>query len=76
MINYGIMQNQQISLTEVLDDLSIYNLDLYREMGDKAHKHGDEIEAISWYSKGLSMAREIRDTSSIELFTNLIVTSL
>jgi hypothetical protein len=76
MLNFGIIQNPQANFTEVLGDLPVYDLDLYEEMGDNAHKVGNENEAISWYSKGLAMARELRSPEKIKLFTNLIITSL
>ena len=77
MVNYGIYQNNKPSLTEVLGELlPVYNLELYEEMGIKAMNEENELEATNWFTKGLSMARELHNTEKIDLFRGLILSCL
>ena len=77
MFNSCIYQNQRPSLTEVLGELlPVYNLDLYEELGNNALKCENNCEAINWFTKGFSMARELRNKEKIELFKVLILKSL
>ena len=76
MLNYGILQNDQISIHEIEGEMPIFDLSLYEEFGDEALKVGNEDEAINWYTRGLAQARELQRQDKIELFTNLILVSL
>jgi hypothetical protein len=50
------------------------DLNTYIEMGDIAIKSGDETECLRWYSKGLALARELKNTQKEREFSNLIIT--
>ena len=76
MLEYGILQSQQVKLSEIMGDLPIYDLNLYEELGNIAHKAGDKKEAMKWYLKGLSMARVLNHSDKIELFSDLILNNI
>lgn len=76
MLKYDILQNQQVKLSEIMGDLPIYDLNLYEELGNIADKTGDKKEAMKWYLKGLSMARELKHTDRVKLFSNLILNNI
>ena len=63
MLNYGIIQNQGAPHYESQSELSLYELRLFEEMGNEAHKMGQETEAIAWYTAGLALARELQSKS-------------
>ena len=50
------------------------DLNVYMEMGNEAIKYGDERECLKWYSKGLAMARQLKNQEKERLFSNLIIT--
>ncbi len=50
------------------------DLNVYMEMGNEAIKYGDESECLKWYSKGLAMARQLKNPEKEHLFSNLIIT--
>ncbi len=76
MLNYGIQQNDSISLSEVEGELTIYDLSICEERGDLAYRQGNEPEAIEWYAKGLTLAKKSRSKDKINLFSSLIFVSL
>lgn len=76
ILNYSIDQNQIFPIKEMIDELPIYNLELYEEMGDNEYESGNESEALRWYTKGLNMARQLKNENKIKRFTNLILASL
>jgi len=76
ILNYGIMQNQQIPLSDILGEIPMYDVDLYEEMGNIDFENGNEDQALIWYTKGLSIARQLRNEMKIEEFTNLILSCL
>lgn len=77
MIYFSNFQNDRPSLTEVLGELlPVYNLDLYEAIGNEAQNSGKASIATEWYTRGLSMARELRDHEKIKLFKELIIGSI
>ncbi|MCJ8290863.1 MAG: hypothetical protein HRT58_14005 [Crocinitomicaceae bacterium] len=52
------------------------DLNVYIEMGNSAIKGGDEMECLKWYSKGLSMARELKNHEKEQQFSSLIITMM
>ena len=65
------------SLTEVLGELlPIYDLELYKELGDQAFFSDNLSEALNWYTKGRAMALELRDEQRKELFKDNILKCL
>ncbi len=70
-------QNLKPSLTEVLGELlPVYDLGLYEELGRKALNEGRTLTAIEWFTKGLSMARELRNPQQIDKFKWFLINSL
>jgi hypothetical protein len=76
MLNFGISQNNQISLQEVEGEEYVFDLSLYQEFGDQAYKYGREEEALSWYTKGLAAARDLGQKDKIDMFSHLILSCL
>ena len=74
MINYGIIQNPEVS--DIIEDLPIMDLDLYEDMGNDALKNGASDEGLLWYTKGLYMAKYLKRHDKTRLFENLILTYL
>ena len=76
MLNYGITQNDQVSLYEMDGEEFVIDLSLYEELGNEAHKSGDEQAALKWYNRGLKLACELNQQEKVRLFSNLIFVSL
>jgi hypothetical protein len=76
MLNYGIRQNDQVSLSDIDGEEFTIDLSLYEELGNEAYKVGDEIQALKWYNRGLKLANEMGQQEKIRLFSNLIFVSL
>lgn len=76
MINYGITQNVDVNLQDVLADLPIFDFEQYRAMGMEALKQGEETEGVSWFSKGLRVAKQLNNQPEVDRFTKLILTFL
>lgn len=74
MLNYGILQNEHISLPEVEGEAFFIDLAFCEEMGEEASKKGNETEALQWFTRGLEMAHQLKKDDKIEYFSNLIFT--
>ena len=64
------------TVNQIMNTLSVNDLNLYEEMGNAAIKSGDVEESMSWYMKGLSKARELKNTEKASAFSNLLITLL
>ncbi len=76
MLNYGIIQNEDVTLRDVTGDAPLFDFEKYKVMGLEALKQGDENEGLSWFSKGLMMAKQSNNQPEVDQFTKLILTFL
>lgn len=66
------METTQIILPETrLNDPKVYI-----DLGNEAGKTGNMEASVKWYMKGLTLAKEIRDTQSSNKLSALIALSL
>ena len=56
------------------ENFDVTDLNVYVEMGNNAIKSGDATECLRWYSKGLAIARELKNAQKEREFSNLIIT--
>lgn len=61
---------------EIIDKLPVNDLDLYIELGHEAIKGGDVESCLSWYQKGLTKARELKNDTKVTEISSLIFTLL
>lgn len=64
------------TVSEYLKDLPVNDLILYIELGNNAGKSGNLEESVDWYMKGLSKARELRNSEYIKKLSALVALSL
>ena len=64
------------TVNQILNALPVNDLNLYKELGDKEIEHGNMDDCIKWYIKGLSKARELKNTEKVSEFSALIYTLL
>lgn len=61
---------------QILSELSVNNLELYLELGNKAGEKGKLGEAMNWYEEGLKKARALQDHQRAKEFSGYIYTLL
>jgi hypothetical protein len=71
-----MMKTVSDKVSTILSELPINDLQLYAELGNEAGKKGDLEESVSWYRKGLTKARQLKDSEKEKEFSNLIFTLL
>lgn len=71
-----ISATQDSENMEAINSMSVNDLSLYLTMGNEAIKCGDLNESLSWYSKGLAKAKEIKNEVKANEFYHLIITLL
>ena len=70
VIKYTKMSAQ----SQTPENVEFTDLNLYIEMGNNAIRSGNVTECLRWYSKGLNMARELKNVQKEREFSNLIIT--
>lgn len=60
--------------TATLTSSALEDINLYIEMGNEAIRLGDQEECIRWYVKGLSKAREQKNSIKEAELSDLIIT--
>lgn len=66
--------SQMNAPTQTPENIEFTDLNLYLEMGNDAIRSGNVTECLRWYSKGLNMARELKNAQKEREFSNLIIT--
>lgn len=64
------------TVNEYLKGLPVNDLSLYVELGNNAGKSGNIQESVDWYVKGLSKARELKNSYYIKKLSALVALSL
>ncbi len=70
------MKNREQILMEHFKDLPTLDLTLYLELGDSAERSGDRETSIYWYKNGYEKAKQLKDRSRIQQFSNILCTIL
>ena len=70
------MKNREQILQAHFNDLPSLDLNLYIELGDLAQKSGDRKTSIYWYTNGFEKAKQLKDRSRIQQFSNILCTLL
>ena len=63
------------TVREIHPESQIKDPNHYLELGNNAGKLGNIEESVSWYMKGLTLAKELKDRQSINKLSVLIALS-
>jgi len=66
--NKLLMKNENLDM----DNTESNDLNLYIKLGNDAGKNGELNDSLTWYSKGLAKAKELRDQKKTTEFSALI----
>jgi hypothetical protein len=70
------MKNRAQLLKDQLGNIPTLDLGLYLEMGEMAQKSGDKTTSIFWYRNGFEKAKQLKDKSRIQQFSNILCSVL
>lgn len=76
MISFMLMKNREQLLKDHFAELPTMDLGLYIEMAEKAEKSGDKKTSIYWYKNGFEKAKQLKDRSRIQQFSNILCSVL
>jgi hypothetical protein len=76
MISFVFMKNREQLLKDHFAELPKLDLGLYIEMAEKAEKSGDKKTSIYWYTNGFEKAKQLKDRSRIQQFSNILCSVL
>lgn len=76
MISFLLMKSSKQLLKDHFAELPTLDLGLYIEMAEKAEQSGDKKASIYWYTNGFEKAKQLKDRSRIQQFSNILCSVL
>lgn len=70
------MKNREELLHQTFENLPVHDLEIYLELGEKARMNGDINKSVYWFKNGFEMAKQLKDRSRVQQFSNILFSIL